>query len=210
MDNGHAGCITFHYLQFGRALDNPFTTTNNSFFLMPECGTARHPVSPVQEWTKIPMLEPVRYRNALVPVWDTGCRYADAGGIDLDADAQLWNCLHHRGLSWTWTCFHFRVICCTWTCQQNRGLSCTWAFLDSLCWSGHVYTLHHMGLSCLWKITEFREILYKYAVRNSAKFRGILGNSSRNTEVTEVQKTYGILCRRNSVNTLHTVPPTKI
>ncbi len=29
-------------------------------------------------------------RNAPGPDWDTGCRNADAGGIDLDADAQLW------------------------------------------------------------------------------------------------------------------------
>ncbi len=29
---GRAGCITFHYLQFGRSLGIPFTTTNNSFF----------------------------------------------------------------------------------------------------------------------------------------------------------------------------------
>jgi hypothetical protein len=28
---GRAGCITFHYLKFGRALGIPFTTTNNSF-----------------------------------------------------------------------------------------------------------------------------------------------------------------------------------
>jgi hypothetical protein len=28
---GLAGCITFHYLQFGRALGIPFNTTNNSF-----------------------------------------------------------------------------------------------------------------------------------------------------------------------------------
>ncbi len=30
---------------------------------MPECRTVRHPVSPVPEWPKIPMLEPARYRN---------------------------------------------------------------------------------------------------------------------------------------------------
>jgi hypothetical protein len=50
--------------------------------------TVRHPVSPVPEWTKIPMPEPVRYRNK--GTWDTGCRNTDAGGIELDADAQLW------------------------------------------------------------------------------------------------------------------------
>ncbi len=30
---------------------------------MPECRTVRHPVSPVPEWTKMPMPGPVRYRN---------------------------------------------------------------------------------------------------------------------------------------------------
>ncbi len=30
-----------------------------------------------------------RYRNALVPDRDAGCRNADAGGTGLDADAQL-------------------------------------------------------------------------------------------------------------------------
>jgi hypothetical protein len=30
---------------------------------MRECRTVRHPVSPVQEWTKMRMPEPVRYRN---------------------------------------------------------------------------------------------------------------------------------------------------
>jgi hypothetical protein len=38
-------------------------------------------------------------------------------------------------------------------------------------------------------ITEFREILSDYATWNSTKFRGILGNLARNTEV---QKTDGI------------------
>ncbi len=32
---------------------------------------------------------PVQYRNATVPEWDAECRNADAGGIGLDADAQL-------------------------------------------------------------------------------------------------------------------------
>ncbi len=30
--------------------------------------------------------DPIRYRNAPVPDWDTGCRNADAGGLDLDLD----------------------------------------------------------------------------------------------------------------------------
>ncbi len=32
---------------------------------------------------------PVRYQNAPVPEWDAGCRNTDAGGIGLDANAQL-------------------------------------------------------------------------------------------------------------------------
>ncbi len=38
--------------------------------------------------------DPVLYRNASVPEWDVGCRNADAGGISLDADAQLCNNTH--------------------------------------------------------------------------------------------------------------------
>jgi hypothetical protein len=53
-----------------------------TFLLMPECGTVWHLISPVPEWTKTLLLEPVRYLykrtqsgtgNALVPDWDTGC-----------------------------------------------------------------------------------------------------------------------------------------
>ncbi len=82
---GRAGCIHFHSQQCGRAGCTPF--------LMPECRTVRHPVGSVPEWAKMPIPEPVRHRNATVPDWrdwHTGCRNADAGGIDLDADAQLW------------------------------------------------------------------------------------------------------------------------
>jgi hypothetical protein len=45
---GRAGCITFHYPQFGvgRALGIPITSTNNSIF---KCRTVRHPVSPVPD-----------------------------------------------------------------------------------------------------------------------------------------------------------------
>jgi hypothetical protein len=32
----------------------------------------------------------VRYQNATVPAWVAGCRNTDAGGIGLDAHAQLW------------------------------------------------------------------------------------------------------------------------
>ncbi len=62
---------------------------------MPERRTVRHPVSPVPEWTKKLMPEPVPYRNNGDPVryrndpvtdWDTGCRNKndDAGGIGVD------------------------------------------------------------------------------------------------------------------------------
>ncbi len=52
----------------------------------------------VLEWTKKLILEPIRhpggdpvwYRNAPVPDWDTGCRNANSGGIGVDVDAQLW------------------------------------------------------------------------------------------------------------------------
>ncbi len=65
---------------------------------MPECRTVRHLVSSVPEWKKILMPEPVwyrkgdpvRYQNTLAPDWDTRCRNADAGGIELGADAQSW------------------------------------------------------------------------------------------------------------------------
>jgi hypothetical protein len=32
-------------------------------FIMPECRTVRHPVSPVHKWTRLPVLEAVRYRD---------------------------------------------------------------------------------------------------------------------------------------------------
>ncbi len=93
---GRAGCITFHYLQFGRTLGIPFTTTNNSFLhagmsdcpAPSQCGTGMN---------KYLMPEPVRYRNKGTQSGTGMLRYrteiqvpeADAGGIDLDADAQL-------------------------------------------------------------------------------------------------------------------------
>jgi hypothetical protein len=91
---GRAGCITFHYLQFGRALGIPFTTTNNSFFKCRNVGLS--------------VIQSVRYRNEqklrcrnqsgtgirgqslVTKCSGTGCRNADAGGISLDADAQLY------------------------------------------------------------------------------------------------------------------------
>jgi hypothetical protein len=42
----------------------------------------------------------------------------------------------------------------------------------------------------------------KYVVRNSEKFCGILASFTWNMEETDVQKTYGIPCGRNSVDTL--------
>ncbi len=86
---GRSGCITFHYLQFERALGIPFTT-NNSFFKCRNVG-----LSGIQS-VRYRNEQKFRCQNAPVPDWDTGSRNADAGGIDLDADAQLWhvqNCL---------------------------------------------------------------------------------------------------------------------
>jgi hypothetical protein len=68
------------------------------FLKMPECRTVRHPVSPVTDWKRMPMPRPVRYRKkgpipvSEWPVADRVVRYwnADAGGISLDTDAQLW------------------------------------------------------------------------------------------------------------------------
>ncbi len=109
---GRVGCITFHYMQFGRALGIPFSTANNSknfrsqqygpagcipfqqgqygraentLFLnagISDCpassqsGTGMNKsadagISPVPKYG-----DPVRYRNAPVPDWDTGCRNA--------------------------------------------------------------------------------------------------------------------------------------
>ncbi len=41
----------------------PFHYHQKQLLKIPECRTVRHPVSPVPEWIKIPMPEPVRYRN---------------------------------------------------------------------------------------------------------------------------------------------------
>jgi hypothetical protein len=65
---------------------------------MPECLTVRHSVSLVLKWTKISMPELVRcqkkedqarYWNVPEPDGVIGFRKFDAGGIGLDADAQL-------------------------------------------------------------------------------------------------------------------------
>jgi hypothetical protein len=68
--------------------------------------------------------------------------------------------------------------------------------LDVVCTTGawkfvplEMYEILYMEI-----ITEFCEILSNYATRNAVNFRGILGNSARNTEVTEVQKAHGITC----------------
>ncbi len=87
---------------------------------------------------------------------------------------------------------HIRDHCCAWTCLHTpQGPE---LHLDVVCTTGalkfipyEIYEILYMGI-----ITEFREILSNYATGNSANFRGILGNSARNTEVKEVQKTHGI------------------
>ncbi len=61
-----------------------------------------------------------------------------------------------------------------------------------------IYEILYMKL-----ITEFHKILSNYATKNSAKFCWILANFAQNTEA---QKTDGIPCWRNSLDTL--VPTT--
>ncbi len=69
-------------------------------FKMPDCQTVRYPVSPVPEWKKLTVPEPVRYRSKLmqsgiffipVPDWNHGCRNTNASVSFLDAYAQLWS-----------------------------------------------------------------------------------------------------------------------
>ncbi len=134
-----------------------------------------------------------------------------------------WMCQENRSLCWSghyyptgaWTtlgCVWEPVP--VWTCPHHTTEAFTapghvyttgaWAAPGSVCKTGAlkcvpwgVYKILHMEI-----IMEFREILSKYATKNSAKFRGTLGNFSRNTEVTEVNETDGILCWRNPVDTL--------
>jgi hypothetical protein len=46
-----------------KCTEYPFHHYQQQLFQMPESRTVRHLVSPVPEWTKIPMPEPVQYRN---------------------------------------------------------------------------------------------------------------------------------------------------
>ncbi len=73
-----------HRLQCGRGHINLFTFVKSFLNAVPEWRAVRHPVFPVPDLTKMPMLEPVR--NATVPHRDTGCRNADASGIGVNAD----------------------------------------------------------------------------------------------------------------------------
>ncbi len=59
---GHAGCITFHYLQFWHVLGFPFTTNSNSFFKCRNVGLSASSKSDT-EMTNIPMPKPVQYQN---------------------------------------------------------------------------------------------------------------------------------------------------
>ncbi len=81
----------------------PFTTTNNScnvrLSASSQSGTGMNKTSDAGTSPVPEEGDPVRYRNAPVPDWDPGCRNADAGGIDLAADAQL--LVFYKGL-WTW------------------------------------------------------------------------------------------------------------
>ncbi len=70
---------TVHYLQFA------VWTYGVYFFInagMSDCPASNQSGTGMKK-------TPVRYRDAPVPYWDTGCRNADAGGIGLDSDAQL-------------------------------------------------------------------------------------------------------------------------
>jgi hypothetical protein len=125
-----------------------------------------------------------------------------------------WPLLHNRS---PWTCLYFRGMCCTapGPAKQRPAPGRVYT-TGSWAAPGRVFTkrhLLHLDVVCnAWKfvpweiyeilymeiITEFRKILSNYATRNSANFRGILGNSARNTQVTEVQKTHGIPCCHDS------------
>jgi hypothetical protein len=64
------------------AMQQPNWATYSTFLQfieMPECRTARYRNKGI----------PVRYRNAAVPDWDARCQNIEAGGINLDANAQL-------------------------------------------------------------------------------------------------------------------------
>ncbi len=99
---GRAGCITFHTLQFGRALGIPFNTTNNSFFKCQNDGLTG--IQLVWYWNE----QKFRCRNqsgsrirgpSPVPDWDSDCQNADAFGIDLDAEARL-RLLDYRNIAY--------------------------------------------------------------------------------------------------------------
>ncbi len=60
---GRAGCTTFHYMQFGRALSIPFTTTNNSRFKYRNIGLSGIQSVRYRNEQRIPMPEPVRFWN---------------------------------------------------------------------------------------------------------------------------------------------------
>ncbi len=65
------------------------------------CQTVLHPVRPVPDWTKMqmPMPEPGRYWNALVPDWVTGGRNDDADAQRCKKACKLRKCLMPRDSS---------------------------------------------------------------------------------------------------------------
>jgi hypothetical protein len=87
------GCITFHYLQFGRALGFPFTTTTtNSFFKCRNVGRCPASSQSGTVMNKNSVAEAVRYRNKGTQSGTGMLRYQTEiqdAGIDLNADAQL-------------------------------------------------------------------------------------------------------------------------
>ncbi len=71
----------------------PFKTTNDSSMNMqrvPPFLNARMSDCPASSQSGTGMNKNADAGTSLVPDWDTGCWNADADGIDLDADAQLW------------------------------------------------------------------------------------------------------------------------
>ncbi len=93
MDVYCAVCMPFHRQQYGHA---QYGRAGCTPFLMPDCpvfSQSRTGMNKIADagTRGTGVRDPVRYRNAPEPDWDTGCRNAYAGGIDLDADAQLWS-----------------------------------------------------------------------------------------------------------------------
>ncbi len=96
---------------------------------MPECRTVRHLVSPVPEWTKMSMSEPVQYRNVPVPERDAECQ---------NADAKLWykyvHALYKKDMRQSCDCLFKDEQLFRFSCRRRR-VTCCWPILPSpTCW----------------------------------------------------------------------------